>query len=181
MGNLYSKTKVKEFLKKPWPYWVGGILLGLLNVILLGFTGDPWKVTSGFLLWGAGVLQGFGLDPLKWDYFSYFEADFGHILMNKNLFINPITLLNMGIILGSLTATLLASQFKFKKIKSKKQVLTALIGGVLMGYGSRLAMGCNIGSFFNAIPSFSLHGWIFAVFILLGTGVGIKVLVRFIL
>ncbi len=173
--------KLKIYLKKPWPYWVGGILLGLLNVVLLALIKKPWKVTSGFLLWGVGILQQFGLDPLKWEYFMYFQADYGEVMANNNLFINRYSILNIGIILGSLAATLLASQFKFKKIKSKKQVLTALIGGILMGYGSRVALGCNIGAFFSAIPSFSFHGWVFGVFILLGTWVGIKLLVRFVL
>ena len=143
MGNLYSKTK--DHLKKPWPYWLGGILLGLMNVILLSLTNMTWHVTSGFLEWGAG------------------------------------TVLNIGVILGSLAATLLASQFKIKKIKNKKQVITALVGGMCLGYGSKLAMGCNIGAFFSGVPSFSFHGWVFGLFAFLGVGIGIKLLVRFIL
>lgn len=143
MGNLYSKTK--DYLKRPWPYWVGGILLGIMNVILLGSTEMTWHVTNGFLEWGAS------------------------------------SILNIGVILGSLVATLLASQFKIKKIRNKKQVITALIGGICLGYGSKLAMGCNIGAFFSGIPSFSLHGWVFGIFAFLGVGLGIRVLVDFIL
>lgn len=170
---------MKQYLKKPWPYWVGGILLGIFNVALLGLVGNPWTVTGGFLLWGVGVLQRLGLDPLSWEYFNHFQLDYSDIMANKNVFINRYTILNMGVVLGSLGATLLASQFKLKKLKSKKQILGALIGGILMGYGSRIAMGCNIGSFFNGIPSFSLHGWVFGVFVFLGTGVGIKIVMRF--
>ena len=32
-----------------------------------------------------------------------------------------------------------------------------------MGYGARLAMGCNIGGFFSAIPSLALNGWVFGL------------------
>ena len=32
-----------------------------------------------------------------------------------------------------------------------------------MGYGTRLSFGCNVGAYFSAIPSFSLHGWIFRI------------------
>lgn len=39
---------IKDRLKKPWPYWIGGILLGILNVALLVITGVAWHVTSGF-------------------------------------------------------------------------------------------------------------------------------------
>ncbi len=48
-----------------------------------------------------------------------------------------------------------------------------------MGYGTRLAVGCNIGAFFSGIPSFSLHAWVFGIFVMLGTWVGVKILVKF--
>ncbi len=168
-----------KYLKKPWPYWVGGILLGVMNVILLGLIGISWQITSGFLLWGIGILQWFELDPFKWEYFSHFQSYYGPIISNGNIFINQYTILNIGVILGSLVATLLASQFKWKKIKSKKQFIIALLGGIMMGYGTRLAVGCNIGALFSGIPSFSLHAWVFGIFVMLGTWVGVKILVKF--
>jgi uncharacterized protein len=170
---------IAKYLKKPWPYWVGGILLGLMNVILLGLIGISWQITSGFLLWGIGILQWFGLDPFRWEYFSHFQSYYGPIISNGNIFINQYTILNIGVILGSLAATLLASEFKWKKIKSKKQFIIALLGGIMMGYGTRLAVGCNIGAFFSGIPSFSLHAWVFGIFVMLGTWVGVKILVKF--
>jgi hypothetical protein len=36
----------------------------------------------------------------------------------------------------------------------------AVLGGLAMGYGARLAYGCNIGAFFSGIASSSLHGWV---------------------
>jgi uncharacterized protein len=66
-----------------------------------------------------------------------------------------------------------------KKIKNKKQFLLALLGGIMMGYGTRLTAGCTIGAFFSGIPSFSLHAWVFGIFVMLGAWVGVKFLVRF--
>lgn len=171
--------EIKQWLKKPWPYWLGGTLLGILNVILLAVSGISWQVTSGFLLWGVGILQWFGLEPLKWEYFNHFKYYYDSIIINHNVFINQYTILNLGVILGSLIATLLASQFKWKKIKNKKQLILGLLGGIIMGYGTRLAFGCTSGSFFSGIPSFSLHAWIFAIFIILGAWVGTKILIKF--
>lgn len=173
--------KIRQYLKKPWPYWVGGILLGVMNVFLLALAGMTWQVTSGFLLWGVGALEWMGFNPLKWEYFSHFQSYYEPLIFDSRIFINQYTILNIGVVLGSLVATLLASQFKIKKIKNKKQIFTALIGGVMMGYGSRMIAGCNIGAFFSGIPSFSLHGWIFGLFAFFGVGLGIKILVRFIL
>ena len=170
---------VTKYLKKPWPFWVGGILLGLLNVLLIALIGINWQITSGFLLWGIEVLQWMGLEPFKWDYFSHFQSYYNPIISGKNVFINQYTILNIGVVLGALIATLLASEFKWKKIKSKKQVIFSLIGGIMMGYGTRLAVGCNIGACFSGIPSFSLHAWVFGIFITLGAWVGVKFLIRF--
>lgn len=170
---------IKKWIKKPWPYWVGGLLLGIINIILLWTTGISWHITTGFLLWSAGILQCFGLEPLKWGYFTHFQHNYQSIIENNNLFINKYTILNIGTVIGALIATLLASQFKWKKIKDKKQVLFALLGGIMMGYGTRLAFGCSVGSFFSGIPSFSLHAWVFGIFIILGAWIGVKIIIRF--
>ena len=45
-----------------------------------------------------------------------------------------------------------------------------------MGYATRVALGCNIGSFFGAVASFSLHGWVFGVFVMVGAWIGSKLL-----
>ena len=86
---------------------------------------------------------------------------------------------NLGIIFGALLATLLASQFKIKKIRSKKQVVAAILGGLMMGYGARIAFGCNIGALYSGIASLSVSGWVYALFLFLGAMVGSKLLVKF--
>lgn len=189
MGSLHSETIItywrhntmNKWLKKPWPYWIGGVLLGIFNISLLALTGTTWHVTTGFVLWGSGILDNIGLEPFKWEFFKLFHHRYGEIILNHNIFINKYTILNIAVILGALIATLLSSQFKIKKIKSKKQVITALLGGVIMGYGSRLTYGCSIGSFFSGIPSFSLHAWIYWIFVTIGAIVGTKILAKYII
>ncbi len=41
--------------------------------------------------------------------------------------------------------------------------MQAIIGGIIAGFGARLAMGCNLAAFFTGIPQFSLHAWFFAI------------------
>ena len=43
-----------------------------------------------------------------------------------------------------------------------------------MGYGARIAFGCNIGAFFSGVASTSLHGWLWIVFAVAGTGLGVR-------
>ena len=171
--NLYYKI-----IKKPWPYWIGGILLALLNIILLTVTGKPWKTTAGFLYCGAFILETLGFNPSQWYYFRVYD----HGLSNgESFFVNSYMVLNIAIIVGSLLAVLWANEYKWKRVKNKKQAFYALIGGILMGYGTRLSFGCNIGAYFSAIPSFSLHGWVFAIFMFIGAGIGSKILFKHII
>ncbi|MEA4896403.1 MAG: YeeE/YedE thiosulfate transporter family protein [Oscillospiraceae bacterium] len=170
---------IQRWLKKPWPYWVGGILTGLLNVLLLALTGLAWMATGGYLLWSTGTLDLMGFKPFEWEYFSIYRDRYAEIISGHSIWVNPYTLLNIGVILGSAVATLLASQFKLGKIRGLKQVFFAFAGGLLMGYGSRLAGGCNIGAFLSGIPSFSLHAWVFWLFVTAGAWVGAKIILRY--
>mgnify|MGYP000591478547 CR=1 FL=1 len=45
---------------------------------------------------------------------------------------------------------------------------TMALGGVLMGYGARIAFGCNVGAFFSGIASGSLHDWLWFLAALAG-------------
>lgn len=48
-----------------------------------------------------------------------------------------------------------------------------------MGYGARIAYGCNIGAFYSGVASTSLHGWLWIIAALPGCWVGIRLRPRF--
>ncbi|MFM7583342.1 MAG: YeeE/YedE thiosulfate transporter family protein, partial [Caldilinea sp.] len=52
-------------------------------------------------------------------------------------------------------------------------------GGLLMGVGATLAMGCTIGAFFSAIPSLALNGWVFALCLAAGAWLGVQLIQRY--
>ena len=54
-----------------------------------------------------------------------------------------------------------------------RALMMAVLGGLLMGYGARLAFGCNIGALFSGIASGSLHGWLWMAAALAGTALGV--------
>ena len=56
---------------------------------------------------------------------------------------------------------------------SKIELISATIGGLLMGIGARLSFGCNIGAFLGGTASGSLHGWIWFAMAFVGTYFGI--------
>ncbi len=159
------------FLKKEWSYTTGAVILSFLAIALVLVTGAAWGVTGAFALWGGRFLSWFGIDVDSW---AVFNGAVGNFRFSQH---QP-SMTNVGIILGALLSVLLAASFKIKKIKNKKQVRAAVLGGLLMGIGARIAMGCNIGNFFSSLPAFSLSGWVFMVFIFLGAIVGSKMLTR---
>lgn len=174
--DLKNNKFFKKWIKDAWPYITGAILLSVFQIVTLTTTGDPWGVSGSFANWGAWLFRAVGGNVDKWNYFSSTGAQ---ATLNGGFFNDPGSIRNVGIILGALLATLLASQFKIKKIKSIKQVIAAILGGLLMGYGARIAFGCNIGALFSGISSLSVSGWVFGLFLFLGAIVGSKLLTKY--
>lgn len=171
-GKLQLPKQIKEFLKqvfvRPWPYWVGGVLLALANIIYILVTNEYWAITTGFARLGAWLLENIGVDVQQWAVWNYYDY--------LKPWADRYTYSNLGIIGGAFIAILLARQFKWKRLKDKKQFFLALGGGWLMGYGARIAIGCNIGGLYSAISSLALNGWLYLPFIILGILVGSKLL-----
>jgi uncharacterized membrane protein YedE/YeeE len=174
--DIKNNEFYKKWFKSAWTYVVGAVLLSLFQIVTLATTGEPWGVTGVFANWGAWLYRAVGGNVDKWHYFSSTGAQ---ATLNAGFLNDPGSIRNLGIAFGALLATLLASQFKIKKIKSKKQLVAATIGGLLMGYGARIGFGCNIGALYSGIASLSLSGWVFGVFLFLGAIVGSKLLVKF--
>lgn len=167
-----------KILKGPWPYWLGAVILAILNIFLLFTTGAAWRISSSFLYIGIGLLDKLGININHW---YYIRTNKLNLAPGETYFKNSFLIISMAIIIGSLISVLANSQFKLKKVKNKKQLGLALLGGILMGYGTRLAFGCNIGAYFSAIPSMSLHGWLFGIFTFVGAWIGGRILVRYII
>lgn len=174
--DIKNNEFYKKWFKSAWTYVVGAVLLSLFQIVTLATTGEPWGVSGVFANWGAWLYRAVGGSVDKWYYFS---SDGAQATLNAGLLNDPSSIRNLGLIFGALLATLLASQFKIKKIKSKKQLVAATLGGLMMGYGARIGFGCNIGALYSGIASLSLSGWVFAAFLFLGAIVGSKILVKF--
>ncbi len=174
--DIKNNKYYKLWFKDPMTYVMGAVLLSVFQIITFAVTGNPWGVTGPFANWGAWVFELFGGSVDSWSYFSTKSAQ---ATLKAGFLNDPGTIRNLGVIVGALFSTLMASQFKFKKIKSKKQVIAAVLGGFLMGYGARLAYGCNIGAFYSGIASLSLSGWIFGIALFIGAFLGSKLLVKY--
>ncbi|TWU64566.1 YeeE/YedE family protein [Crateriforma conspicua] len=145
-----------DWLRSPWPLLWGAVALALLNATVLVLSGRPWGITGAFSKWGGHALHAVGIDLSSYPYWA--EYDFGRSLLG-----DVPTTTSLGIILGAVASAGLLGKFNPTLRISKRGAITAIVGGLMMGYGGRLAFGCNIGALFGGIASGSLHGWLWLV------------------
>ncbi|WEG15434.1 YeeE/YedE family protein [Alkalihalophilus pseudofirmus] len=164
MALVPSAQGMKRIFRGSWPLLIAGVVLAVLNAVTLLVRGQPWGITSAFALWGSKAAQFIGIDVASWGYWSGERAQ----ELNQSVFLDSTSVMNFGIMAGAFIAAAAGGVFVLKKIPPKVMI-ASLIGGIMMGYGARLAFGCNIGAYFSGVASFSLHGWVWAVMALAGT------------
>ncbi|MEL6966346.1 MAG: YeeE/YedE family protein [Pseudomonadota bacterium] len=165
-GRLEQRRETESLLKGPWALWLGVAGLAVVSLATILLLGRPWGITSAFALWGAKIAVISGVDIAAWPYWS---GQVGRL--ERSVFSDATSVMNFGIIWGAMIAAALAARFKPVRTLTHKDVLTAIIGGLAMGYGARLAYGCNIGAYLGGIVSGSLHGWWWAVFAFAGSSI----------
>ena len=159
-----------DWLMGPWPLLSGAVALALLNYATLAVSGHPWGITSGFMLWGAKGLDALGADLSQSAYWRY-QTD----RIDGSLWADETSVMDFGIIIGAMLAAALLGRFRPSLSLGWTEAIAAIFGGLLLGYGARLAFGCNIGALFSGIASGSLHGWLWLIFGFSGNLVGLRI------
>lgn len=142
---------VESIFKKAYPWWVTGIVIGIVGIIayVVSAFGDP--LPAGGVL---GITGGW-MDLSLWLTTADAVAWAGFIIV--------------GLILGSFISAIIAGEFKLRVPKEGLTLLKQLIGGILMGFGAVTAMGCNITNILGGVPQLSLHSIITGACIMFGS------------
>jgi hypothetical protein len=160
-----------EPLSLAHPMLSAALLLALLNAAIFAFSGQPWSVATVFPLWGLRVSDALGLE-LDWSFWAFVQS-------NASLFETPwyqhqVSVLALGVMGGSFLVTLAQSAWRVKgQALAPRMWLLGSVGALMMGYGAVTGFGCNIGAYFSGVASFSLHGWVWLMFALLGSAWGL--------
>ena len=152
--------RAATWLHGPWPLVAGALALVVLNFATLALSGRPWGVTSAFALWGAKAASVIGIDTASWTYWST-KANAAALAAPVSHDVTSV--MDIGIVLGAMLAAALAGRYSPVWKLPLRSFIAAVVGGLLLGYGARLAYGCNIGAYFSGIVSGSLHGWLWLV------------------
>jgi uncharacterized membrane protein YedE/YeeE len=167
-GAIGTDRETASLLQGPWSPATGAIVLAVMAVGTLIILGRPWGITSAFALWGAKLGDAAGLDVASWSYWKYSPA------LQASVFADATSVQDFGIMLGAMMAAGLAGRFAPVWRIGVGPALAAILGGLMMGYGARLAFGCNIGALLGGLTSGSLHGLGWLVFGFLGSVVGVR-------
>lgn len=159
--NLLSGKTYYQWFIKPWSMTTGSFLIMAMFLMLLSVTNKGWGITTSFGYWFGKIILIFGSSP---------EALAAYTGKKVSVFTTPFfehasSIQNFGILLGVIIYYLTAG----KLVKSLSNgwnlrfsdVIMYIFGGFFMGFGTRLANGCNVGALYSPIATFSLSGWIF--------------------
>ena len=171
-AGIQRNNLTEQFIHGPWPIWWGVIGLTLFGLVTLVMAGYPWSVTFAFGLWGAKIWSALGGDVASW---TYWASGYPAKALNQSVLADITSVMNFGIIFGAMLAAALAGKYAPAGSIKAKRVVTAIIGGLLLGYGARLAFGCNIGALLGGMASGSLHSWLWLVAAFSGGIVGVKI------
>ncbi|MBI1865406.1 MAG: YeeE/YedE family protein [Nitrospirae bacterium] len=129
---------------------------------------DPgyWYVTTQEAQWVGWVFNKLGWDNMHNIYFGLNNGI-------PNPMINPADWMSIALIGGAAVMALAHNEFKWKA-PTLELAMWAVIGGALMGIGSRLGLGCNVGAFFVRVSQGDASGWLFGIGMIGGAYLGVR-------
>ena len=152
-------NKIQKWWQIKWPTYVGGILVALIATVAflrispLGVTAEIGSIArTSANYFNILPVRLEGLDTLRGCLTIVKET----LWSNNGLFI-------FGLVLGSFALATFSGDFKIQ-IPQTKESIRSFVGGILMGFGSMIALGCTVGTLLSGIMAASLSGWIFLIF-----------------
>jgi len=166
-----SKLKglYKTMCQTEWNATVTGIVVGFFSVMIMAWW-RPWGAVGALRNWGDWIMYGFtsmvGSDA---GVFAFYEEAPGAILVNSG------SVIGVGFVLGAFISACLGKEFALR-IPPYREMVKAVIAGILMGIGASLAGGCNVGGFYNAIGNLAGNGFAMMFGLVFGVILGLLLL-----
>lgn len=160
-------TTAQALLSRRWPAVTGGILVGWIAVLAylrvgpLGVTAELGSVAR------TGALS-VGLLPQtlhRLDGFAGCATVVKEALLSRNgVFV-------MGMILASALSATIAGDWK-PSLPERRALPRLFLGGLLLGWGAMVALGCTVGVLMSGIMAGAASGWVFLIACLAGAWLG---------
>lgn len=151
---------------------LAALLLAALAVANLAVAGQTWGIVYGLGLWGAKVAQAAGADLGG---VAFWANPANASRLEASILTDVTSLTDIGLILGAfLVMRARATPGAPSMALAWRGWGLVLLAGIVLGYSSRVALGCNVGAFFSGISSGSLHGWAWFAAAFVGSVLGLK-------
>ena len=168
-ANAALNRPAKPLLVRKW--LVGAVLLAVFATLNLIIAGQPWGVVYGCGLWAAKIANATGAVDLASNWFWSQPGNAARL--HETVLLDVTSITNIGILGGALWIA--AGKPAAAKSLSGTQWAVALVAGLVLGYSSRLAFGCNVGAMLSGISTGSIHGWIWVPLAFAGTIFGLRI------
>lgn len=151
-----------------WSPYVVGVGIGLLSWLTFLISQKPLACSTTFAK-SSGLIEKaiWGKKVADKQYYKEIKLDIDWQFM-----------LVIGIILGSLLSALLSGDFQWQWVPSLwagaygsailPRLISALIGGIFLGFGARWADGCTSGHGISGTMQLAVSSWISAIFFFIG-------------
>ncbi len=142
--------------------WSGGLLIGLL-------------IPAGW--WITGVLGHDDLDPQRLASLTFvapINDSLEYLMLSTGTRLQFGTVVAYSIVAGSLVMALLSGDFRWRGFEHTAQLGKAITGGLVMGIGGVIALGCTIGQGLTGFSSLALSSLLAIAGIIAGARLGFR-------
>lgn len=147
-----------EFLKQPWPWYVGGIIIGLTVPALLLLGNKHFGISANLRHACAALFPGnikffkYNWKKEIWNLFFVAGIILGAIIVTKFLPVSEPSSIDPRLLnelknygMGYNGKLLPEEIFSFKSLLTVRGMILLIGGGFLLGFGTRYAGGCTSG------------------------------------
>jgi len=168
-------TTWERFFVKKWSLTQTALVIAILFGMLYAVSSAGWGASTVYGNWFGTILAKLGVDVQALVNYTGKPAS----SFTTPLFASTHYMQNIGIIVGAFIGMLLSGNFTKTfvaglKIKPLEIALFAM-GGLFMGFGTRISLGCNVGALYTPIADFSLSGWFYFFALFAGGYLGNKI------
>lgn len=176
---------LKDFISQPWPWWVGGLLIAMI-MISLQYFGKEFGISENFRIMcaaeGAGEysdLFKFDWESKGWNLLVALGALFGGYIAS-HYFSTPgeqyahvsaatvQSLEKLGISYPEGQVPIAPEFYSWPALFSLKGFMVIVVGGLLVGFGSRYAGGCTSGHAISGLSALQLPSLVAVIGFFLG-------------